>query len=46
MLLHSEILKLLEKEIRVNFYEDFNKIHKHLRSNLINGIILKGGIEL
>lgn len=38
--------KLLEKEIRINFYDNFEKIHKNLRSNLFNGIILKGGIEL
>ncbi|MFH1500403.1 MAG: nucleotidyltransferase domain-containing protein [archaeon] len=37
---------LLEREIRINFYEGFKKIHKHLRNNLFNGIVLKGGIEL
>ena len=34
------------KEIRINFYESFGKIHKNLRSNLFNGIILSGRINL
>jgi len=38
--------KLLEKEIRINFYDRFNEIHKHLRSNLFNGIVLVGRIDL
>src|SRR3989344_9210248 len=38
--------KVLEREIRINFYENFSKIHKHLKENLCNGIIFKGGVEL
>ena len=38
--------KMLEREIRINFYQSFAKIHKHLKENLFNGIILFGGIEL
>ncbi len=38
--------KLLEREIRINFYNNFKNIHKHLKENLCNGILLKGGIEL
>lgn len=38
--------KILKKEIRINFYESFNEIHKNLRSNLFNGIILSGRISL
>jgi len=38
--------KFLKKEIRINFYEDFKKIHKHLKESICNGIILKGGVEL
>lgn len=38
--------KVLEREIRINFYESFNKIHKHLRSNIFNGIVLSGRIDL
>lgn len=38
--------KLLERTINLNFYESFHKIHKHLKENIFNGIILTGGIEL
>jgi len=38
--------KILKREIRINFYESFNKIHKNLRSNIFNGIILSGRISL
>ena len=38
--------KLLERTININFYDSFKKIHKHLKENLCNGIILIGGIEL
>ncbi len=38
--------KILEREIRINFYDNFKEIHKHLKENLCNGILLKGGIEL
>ena len=38
--------KVLEREIRINFYQSFTKIHKHLRENIFNGILLAGGVEL
>ena len=38
--------KLLERTININFYESFKKIHKHLKENICNGIILVGGVEL
>ena len=38
--------KLLEREIRINYYESFNKIHKALKENICNGIVLVGGIEV
>ena len=38
--------KTLERKININFYDSFNKIHKNLRENLFNGIVLTGGIEL
>ena len=38
--------KALEREININFYDSFSDIHKHLRANLFNGIILSGGVEL
>ena len=37
---------ILVKEIRINFYDNFKIVHKHLKENLCNGILLKGGIEL
>lgn len=38
--------KILNRVINVNFYESWKKIHKHLKNNILNGIILHGGIEL
>jgi len=38
--------KLLERKINVNFYNSFKDIHKNLKENLFNGIILYGGVEL
>lgn len=38
--------KMLERKINVNFYEIFKNIHKHLKENLCNGIIIFGGVEL
>jgi len=37
---------LLGREIRINFYGGFNEISKNLRSNIFNGIVLVGRIEL
>jgi len=38
--------KLLEREIRINFYPGWKEIHKNLKENILNGIILVGGVEL
>lgn len=38
--------KMLERKININFYSSFKEIHKNLKENLFNGIILYGGIEL
>ena len=38
--------KVLERKINTNFYDTFKNIHKHLRENLFNGILLVGGVEL
>lgn len=38
--------KELERQININFYSSFKDIHKHLKENLCNGIVLIGGIEL
>jgi len=37
---------LLEREISLNFYQSLDEIDKELKSNILNGIILKGAIEL
>ncbi len=36
----------LERLINLNCYDSFGKIHKHLKENLCNGIVLAGGVEL
>lgn len=38
--------KELERQININFYDSFKIIHKNLKENLFNGIILAGGVEL
>ena len=38
--------KKLERKININFYESFKSIHKNLKENLCNGIVLVGGVEL
>lgn len=38
--------KMLERTIMLHFYDSFKDIHKHLKENLFNGIVLAGGIEL
>lgn len=38
--------KELEREIVINFYPSWKDIHKHLKNNILNGIVLDGGIEL
>ena len=38
--------KMLERKIIINFYDSFDSIHKNLKENLFNGIVITGGIEL
>ncbi|MBS3096675.1 nucleotidyltransferase domain-containing protein, partial [Candidatus Woesearchaeota archaeon] len=38
--------KKLERKININYYKSLNGIHKELRENICNGIVLSGGIEL
>jgi len=38
--------KLLERKIILNFYTSLKEIHKNLKENIFNGILLKGGFEL
>ena len=37
---------ILKRDIHLNFYNSFKDIHKNLKENLFNGIVLYGGIEL
>ena len=38
--------KLLNRKININFYNSFKEIHKNLKENILNGIVLVGGVEL
>src|SRR3989344_1853034 len=38
--------KILNRKINMNFYNSWQEIHKHLRNNILNGILLHGGVEL
>lgn len=38
--------KILERKIIINYYKSFNSINKPLLSNILNGITLKGTVEL
>lgn len=38
--------RLLERKIPLNFYDNFNEINKNLRENILNGIVLSGGVKL
>ncbi len=42
----AEFEKMLERAIRINFYPSFREIHKNLRENIYNGIVLAGSIEI
>jgi predicted nucleotidyltransferase len=37
---------ILERKININYYDSFSSIHKNLRENIFNGIVLVGGVEL
>ena len=41
-----EFDKILERKIIINYYDSFRDIHKHLLNNILNGIVLKGSVEL
>jgi predicted nucleotidyltransferase len=38
--------KMLERKIILNFYASFKDIHKNLKENIFNGIVLYGAVEL
>ena len=41
-----EFEKKLERKIFLHFYSNLKDINKNLKENILNGILLKGGIEL
>ncbi len=38
--------KVLKRKININFYDSWKDINKHLKNNILNGILLHGSIEL
>jgi|SRR3989338_3491139 len=38
--------RLLERKININYYGTFKSIDRHLLNNILNGIVLKGSIEI
>jgi len=42
----SKFEKILEKRIIINFYSNLKEIHKELKENICNGIVIVGGLEL
>ena len=38
--------KLLERKIIINYYKSFKEIRNELLSNILNGITLKGAVDL
>ncbi len=42
----EEFERKLERNISLNFYDSLKNIDKHLRNNILSGIVLAGGVEL
>jgi len=42
----EEYAKKLNRAININFYDSWNAIHKDLKNNILNGILLHGGVNL
>ncbi len=38
--------KRLNRKIIINFYDSWKEIHKNLKNNILNGIVLHGGVDL
>jgi len=38
--------KILERKIFLHFFKNFKDINKNLKENILNGVVLKGGVEL
>ena len=45
--IHLEVFeKMLERKINLNFYNSLREVHKDLRENICNGIVLSGQLEV
>ena len=42
----TQFEKILERGIIINFYNSFKEIHKNLKDNILNGILLSGSIDV
>lgn len=42
----SQFEKILEREININYYNSFQEINKPLLNSILNGMTLKGAVEL
>lgn len=42
----DEFEHTLNREVNVQFYDSWKKIHKYLKNNILNGIILEGSVDL
>ena len=42
----SKFEKLLERPIVINYYKSFKSIDNHLLNNIVNGITLKGAVDI
>lgn len=42
----SKFGKLLERPININYYKSFHAIDRHLLNNILNGIVLKGAVDI
>jgi predicted nucleotidyltransferase len=42
----KEYEKILDREIVINYYSSLKEIKSELRNNILNGIILKGSVEI
>ncbi|HLC57464.1 MAG TPA: nucleotidyltransferase domain-containing protein [Candidatus Nanoarchaeia archaeon] len=42
----GEYEEMLNRKININFYSKLAGINKHLKNNILNGVVLHGGVEL
>lgn len=38
--------RYLNKKLNINFYPSWKDIHKHLKNNILNGIVLSGSVDV